>query len=111
MMRTAISAVEGVAGGGTEAGHGWTLADGPDSRQDPCAPPTHDGALTRICPARPQLLTERQAAAMPHAGTTPNTHHLRCHALALTLRPSLPPSAPAVTTGITLQPCYVCATH
>src|SRR3546814_62448 len=44
MIRTAIIAVEGVAGGGTEAGHGWKLADGPDSRQDPCATPTHDGS-------------------------------------------------------------------
>src|SRR3546814_9683895 len=43
IIRTAIIAVEGVAGGGTEAGHGWKLADGPDSRQDPCATPHHDG--------------------------------------------------------------------
>src|SRR3546814_15088545 len=33
IIRTAIIAVEGVAGGGTEAGHGWKLADGPRSEE------------------------------------------------------------------------------
>src|SRR3546814_16339074 len=64
IIRTAIIAVEGVAGGGTEAGHGWKLADGPDRGQDPCAPPIHAGTQTGIYPDHPQLTTDPQTATV-----------------------------------------------
>src|SRR3546814_17318937 len=57
IIRTAIIAVEGVAGGGTEAGHGLQLADGPDRRQAPCATPTPDGPCNGICPQPPPDIT------------------------------------------------------
>src|SRR3546814_367812 len=72
IIRTAIIAVEGVAGGGTEAGHGWKLADGPDSRQDPCAPPTHDGNCTGISPDPPQFLTDPHTGPRTQEGATTN---------------------------------------
>src|SRR3546814_2144297 len=103
MMRTAISAVEGVAGGGTEAGHGWKLADGPDSRQDPCAPPTNDGSGTGICPDHPQFITDRQTGAVPHEGATTMTTHRRLHALALALGLCLATAASAQTVGYNIR--------